>query len=35
MPAEVIVVVAFVGLLFVVFATGLAYADFRTRNFRD
>lgn len=35
MPAEVIVVVAFVGLLFLVFAAGLAYADFQTRNYRD
>lgn len=35
MPAETIVVLAFVGLLFALFAVGLGYADFQTRKFRD
>lgn len=35
MPTEAIVVLAFVGLFFAVFAVGLAYADVATREFRD
>jgi hypothetical protein len=35
MPTEFIVVLAAVGLLFAVFAVGLLYADYQTREFRD
>jgi len=35
MPTEAILVLALVGVMFVVFAAGLTYADLSTRKFRD
>lgn len=34
MPIETVIVLAVVGLYFAIFMIGLAYADFKTREFR-
>ena len=35
MPTETIAVLAFVGLIFALFAVGVVYADVQPRKFRD
>ncbi len=35
MPTETVLVLTLVGFIFAAFSVGVAYADFRTREFRE